>query len=52
MGKKPKFGVITKPLRDKPRKRPGRHTKRLNKHKKRQLKKSKRQNLYPNEKKL
>ena len=39
MGKKPKFGVITKPLRDKPRKRPGRHTKRLNKHKKRQLKK-------------
>ena len=38
MGKKPKFGIVTKPLRDKPRKRPGRHKKRLNKHEKRQRK--------------
>ena len=42
MSKRPKFGVVTKPKRERPRKRPGRHTKRLNKHKKRQLKKSKR----------
>jgi hypothetical protein len=35
MGKKAKFGVVTKPLRDKPRKRPGRHKKRRNKHEKR-----------------
>ena len=35
MGKRPKFGVVTKPLRDKPRKRPGRHKKRRNKHEKR-----------------
>ena len=39
MAKRPKFGVITKPLRDKPRKRPGRHKKRLNKSEKRQQKK-------------
>jgi hypothetical protein len=41
MGKKPKFGIVTKPLRDKPRKRPGRHKKRLNKHEKRQRKRRK-----------
>ena len=35
MAKRPKFGVITKPKRDKPRKRPGRHKKRRNKHEKR-----------------
>ncbi len=35
--KKGTFGVSTAP-RDKPRKRPGRHTKSLNKHKKRQKK--------------
>ena len=35
MGKKAKFGVVTKPLRDKPRKRPGRHKKNPNKHEKR-----------------
>jgi|TARA_R100001126_G_C4723243_1_gene100276 hypothetical protein len=40
MGKKAKFGVNTYVKRDRPPKRPGRHTKRLNKHKKRQLKKS------------
>ena len=38
MSKRPKFGISTKPIRDKPRKRPGRHTKSLNKHKKRQKK--------------
>jgi len=42
MGKAPKWGVSTYIKRDRPRKGPGRHTKRLNKHKKRQLKKSKR----------
>ena len=41
MGKRPKFGIVTKPKRDKPRKRPGRHKKRLNKHEKRQQKKRK-----------
>ena len=35
MGKKAKFGVVTKPKRDKPKKRPGRHKKRRNKHEKR-----------------
>ena len=35
MAKSPKFGVVTKPKRDKPRKRPGRHKKRRNKHEKR-----------------
>ena len=35
MGKKSSYGVITKPERDKPRKRPGRHKKRRNKHEKR-----------------
>ena len=35
MGKRAKFGVITKPKRDKPRKRPGRHKKSRNKHEKR-----------------
>ena len=35
MGKKSNFGKITKPLRDKPRKRPGRHKKNPNKHEKR-----------------
>ena len=39
MGKQSKFGVATKPKRDKPRKRPGRHKKRLNKSQKRQRKK-------------
>ena len=39
MGKTPKFGIVTKPKRDKPRKRPGRHKKRLNKHEKRMKKK-------------
>tara|TARA_Y100001963_G_scaffold116564_1_gene161998 strand:- start:244 stop:384 length:141 start_codon:yes stop_codon:yes gene_type:complete len=39
MGKRPKFGIVTKPKRDKPRKRPGRHKKKLNKHEKRQRKK-------------
>ena len=43
MAKKAKFGVNTYIKRDRPRKRPGRHTKRLNKNKKRMLKKSKRQ---------
>ena len=28
MAKRPKFGIVTKPKRDKPRKRPGRHKKR------------------------
>ena len=41
MSKKGSFGKITKPVRDKPRKRPGRHKKRLNKHEKRQHKKRK-----------
>ena len=31
MGKKAKFGAITPPKRDKPRKRPGRHSKKPNK---------------------
>ena len=35
MGKRASFGAITKPLRDKPRKRPGRHKKNRNKHEKR-----------------
>ena len=35
MAKRAKFGVITKPKRDKPKKRPGRHKKNLNKHTKR-----------------
>ena len=35
MSKKGFFGKITKPLRDKPRKRPGRHKKNRNKHEKR-----------------
>ena len=39
MGKRPKFGIVTKPKTDKPRKRPGRHKKRLNKHEKRMKKK-------------
>ena len=37
MAKKAKFGLVTAP-RNKPKKRPGRHTKSLNKHKKRQMK--------------
>ena len=40
MGKRAKFGVVTKPKRDKPKKRPGRHTKRLSKHQKRSWKKT------------
>ena len=39
---KAKFGVSTAP-RNKPRKRPGRHTKSLNKHKKNKNKQEKRQ---------
>ena len=35
MGKKAKLGLFTKPKRDKPKKRPGRHKKRRNKHEKR-----------------
>ena len=35
MAKRPKYGLVTKPKRDKPRKRPGRHKKRRNKHEKR-----------------
>ena len=35
MSKRSAFGKITKPLRDKPRKRPGRHKKNRNKHEKR-----------------
>ena len=35
MGKQPKYGVSIKPIRDKPRKRPGRHKKKRNKHEKR-----------------
>lgn len=31
MSKRPKFGVVTKPKRDRPRKRPGRHAKKPNK---------------------
>jgi len=41
MAKRAQFGVNLY-HKQKPRKRPGRHTKRLNKHKKRMLKKSKR----------
>ena len=37
MAKKAKFGLVTAP-RNKPKKRPGRHTESLNKHKKRQKK--------------
>ena len=40
MGKAPKWGVNTY-KREKPRKSPGRHKKRLNKHEKRQQKKKK-----------
>ena len=39
MSRKGSFGKITKPLRDKPRKRPGRHKKNKNKHEKRMAKK-------------
>jgi len=35
MSKRPKYGLVTKPKRDQPRKRPGRHKKRRNKHEKR-----------------
>ena len=35
MSRKSSYGVITKPKRDKPRKRPGRHKKKRNKHEKR-----------------
>ena len=35
MSKKSSFGRITKPVRDKPRKRPGRDKKNRNKHEKR-----------------
>jgi len=35
MSKKSLFGKVTKPKRDKPRKRPGRHKKNRNKHEKR-----------------
>ena len=35
MGKKARFGVVTKPKRYKPKKRPGRHKKNRNKHEKR-----------------
>ena len=38
MAKRPKFGIVTKPKRDKPRKRPGRHKKNLNKATKRMRK--------------
>ena len=38
MAKRAKFGVITKPKRDKPKKRPGRHKKNLNKQTKRMKK--------------
>ena len=31
MGKKSNFGKVTKPIREKPRKRPGRHSKKPNK---------------------
>ena len=34
MAKKAKFGLVTKPKRDKPKKRPGRHKKNRNKHEK------------------
>ena len=33
MSKRANFGVVTKPKRDKPKKRPGRHAKRPNKYK-------------------
>ena len=39
MAKAPKWDVNTYIKRDKPRKRPGRHKKKLNKHEKRQQKK-------------
>ena len=39
MSRKSSYGLVTKPKRDKPRKRPGRHKKKLNKHEKRQRKK-------------
>ena len=39
MSRKGSFGKITKPIRDKPRKRPGRHKKNLNKATKRMKKK-------------
>ena len=35
MSRKSSYGVVTKPKRDKPRKRPGRHKKKRNKHEKR-----------------
>ena len=35
MSRKSSFGKITKPKRDKPKKRPGRHKKNRNKHEKR-----------------
>ena len=35
MSRKSSYGVITKPKRDKPRKRPGRHKKKRKKHEKR-----------------
>ena len=35
MSRKSSYGVATKPKRDKPRKRPGRHKKNRNKHEKR-----------------
>ena len=35
MSRKSSYGVITKPKRDKPRKRPGRHKKKRNKQEKR-----------------
>ena len=37
MSRKSSYGVITKPKRDKPRKRPGRHKKKRNKHEKRMV---------------
>ena len=35
MSKRSSFGKITKPIRDKPRKRPGRHSKKPNKKRRR-----------------
>ena len=35
MSRKSSYGLVTKPKRDKPRKRPGRHKKKTNKHEKR-----------------
>jgi|TARA_Y100000590_G_scaffold347433_1_gene398006 hypothetical protein len=40
MSRKGSFGKITKPIRETPRKRPGRHTKRLSKNQKRMWKKT------------